>query len=374
MATVFLSGLVAAIVWKLYQLSKAPHDRCLRSVVLCLTSAALSYPLAMPGGATGFETVAGHGAAKLMQNLLLIATVYFLMCFYLYASADERGARRRARIEALVAASVAATVTCTVATVPHHALVGSFSSTDMTVPQAAIFYLVTGLYLMYALAAAAYWTRRYARLSGTPHSTGLWTAGAGMFGMAVACAVRAVIVGVRWTGDTVPAPVMAAVAAVLVVSSVLFVFGITYPGVRTRISLCRLWFRHRREYARLEPLWKLMAEAAPHAVLSPDSASAWERGRARGVHRRHHRRVVECRDGLVEVSPYLVPRGEGPEPLRDDSARRAAERLREAVRAHLDGSGRAAPEQPLATIPRQRSREAEVGELLVLSDALRVAN
>ncbi|MFM9371883.1 MAB_1171c family putative transporter [Streptomyces sp. Da 82-17] len=369
MAIVFLAGLVLAIVWKLYQLAKAPHDRCLRSVVLCLTCAALSYPLAMPGGADGFETVAGHGAAKLVQNLLLIATVYFLMCFYLYASADERGARRRARIEALVAASVALGVTCTVATVPHHALVGSFSSTDMTVPQAATFYLVVGLYLMYALAAAAYWTRRYARLSAKPHSTGLWTAGIGMFGMALACAVRAVIVVIRWTGNAVHAPVMAAAGAVLVVSTLLFVFGITYPGMRTRVSLCRLWFRRRREYARLEPLWRLMAEAAPHAVLRANSTSAWERWRARGIHRRHHRRIVECRDGLVEIGPYLDA-----ESLRDAPAPWAAERLREAVRAHLGGADQPAPTRPLAVIPRQRSREDDIQELLALSDALRSAN
>ncbi|WP_327660523.1 MULTISPECIES: MAB_1171c family putative transporter [unclassified Streptomyces] len=372
MAVLFLVVLAAAVGWKFYQLAKAPQDRSLRSVTLCLACAAMSYPFAMPGGATGFDTVAGHGAAKVVQNVLLLATVYFLMCFYLYASADGDGGRRRARVEGLVVAAVAVAVIVAAATVPHQALAGSFSTTDMTIAQVAFFYLVTGLYLMYALTAAALWTRRYARLSTKPHSTGLWTAGAGMFGMAVACAIRAVIVGIRWRGGEVPGSVLAGVALLLVVSTLLFVFGITYPGVRARASLCRLWLRHRREHARLEPLWTLMAEAAPHAVLGTYSTSLRDQWRARGVHRRHHRRVVECRDGLVEISPYLAPAAESEDQvLAQDSERLTAQRLRGAVHAHLNGVARRAPAPPLTAMPRQRSREADIQELLALSDALR---
>ncbi|MCX5535158.1 hypothetical protein OG785_31975 [Streptomyces sp. NBC_00006] len=375
MAVLFLVVLAAAVGWKFYQLAKAPQDRSLRSVTLCLTCAAMSYPVAMPGGATGFDTVAGHGAAKVVQNVLLLATVYFLMCFYLYASGDGDGGRRRARVEGLVVAVVAVAVIIAAATVPHQALAGSFSTTDMTIWQVAFFYVVTGLYLMYALTAAALWTRRYARLSMKPHSTGLWTAGAGMFGMAVACAIRAVTVGIRWRGGEVSGAVLAGVALLLVVSTLLFVFGITYPGVRARISLCRLWLRHRREHARLEPLWTLMAEAAPHAVLSTHSSSLRDRWRARGVHRRHHRRIVECRDGLVEISPYLAPAGEGGDQLlAQDSHHLAAQRLRDAVHAHLNGAAKPASAPPLTAIPRQRSREADIQELLALSDALRSAN
>ena len=114
MTEIILLGLAAAVIWKLYQLSKAPHDGPLRSVTLCLLSAALSYPLAMPGGASGVDTVAGHGTAKLLQNLLLLLTVYFLMCFYLY-SAEGQSGRTRARREAVlvlfVGASIAAAAT-----------------------------------------------------------------------------------------------------------------------------------------------------------------------------------------------------------------------------------------------------------------------
>ncbi|MFD4322926.1 hypothetical protein ACFWSG_42245, partial [Streptomyces sp. NPDC058548] len=136
MTELILLGLVGAVAWKLYQWSRAPHDAPLRSVTLCLVSAALSYPVATPGGASGVDTVAGHGAAKLIQNLLLLATVYFLMCFYLY-SADGTAARRRARREAVVVSLVAMVLAAIAMSVPHEVFAGSFSTADMTVPQLA---------------------------------------------------------------------------------------------------------------------------------------------------------------------------------------------------------------------------------------------
>ncbi|WP_353946465.1 MAB_1171c family putative transporter [Streptomyces sp. HUAS MG91] len=367
MTAVFLIGLIAAVGWKLYQLAKAPHDKPLRSVTLCLVSAALSYPLAMPGGATGFDTVAGHGAAKLAQNVLLLAAVYFLMCFYLYSAADEQLGRKRARREGILVAVVAVAITITVVTVPHEVFAGSFATTDMAVPQAALFYIVTGLYLMYALATAALWTRRFARKSPKPHSTGLWAAGTGMFAMSLACAIRAVIVTVRSQGGVVSNGFMAAVALLLVVAILLFVFGVTYPGVRTRLASCRLWFQHRQEHRRLEPLWALMVEAFPHSVLPADSLSGRARRRADGIHRRYHRRLVECRDGLVQISPYLAT-----DPA--DTPEQLAQRLRAAVDAHQNNVAAPTPARSPMGIPQQRSREADVQELLTLADALRVSS
>ncbi|BCK70616.1 hypothetical protein Srufu_045690 [Streptomyces libani subsp. rufus] len=86
-----------------------PKDAALRSVTLSLVCACASYPLAMPGGTLGVDTVAGDGAAKIGQNVLLLATVYFLMCFYLYAAADRAAGRRRARREGFLVLVVIAT-------------------------------------------------------------------------------------------------------------------------------------------------------------------------------------------------------------------------------------------------------------------------
>lgn len=367
---------VAALVWKIYQLTQRPGDRPLRFVTLCLLCATLSYPLAMPGGASGMDAVAGHGAAKIMQNVLLLFTVYSLMCFYLF-SAEAPGARRRARVEAGVALAVAVTITLAAVTVPHEMFAGSFATADMAVPQIATFYAGAGLYLMYALGTAAWWTRRYAGMSRRPHSTGLWVTATGLWVtatglglMAVACAVRAVFVGVRWAGGTVPHPVMTSVAKLLVVSILLFVAGITYSGARARVASLRIWLRHRRAYRRLAPLWELLATAYPENVLRPASQALFDRWRARGVHRRYHRRMVECRDGLVDISPYLVGEDEDPAVLGGAGAADLAARLRRAsVRI---GGGVPAPRRAVpVAIGLGPDRHADVSELIAVSDALR---
>ncbi|MER8036125.1 MAB_1171c family putative transporter [Streptomyces hydrogenans] len=372
MTEIILAGLAAAVAWKLYQLSRAPHDLPLRSVTLCLVCAALSYPVAMPGGASGVDTVAGHGAAKLIQNLLLLATVYHLLCFYLY-SAEGSAGRRRARLEAVLALAVGVAISVAALTVPHSVFEGSFSTADMTVPQIAFFYGGAGLYLMYALTVTARWTYRFARLSRRPHATGLWMAATGLGIMAGACGVRAVFVAVRWSGGTVTPALMAAVALLLVVSILLFVTGITYPGVRARIASIRLWFRHRRDHRRLEPLWRLLAEALPENVLGAASPAMSDRWRARKVHRRYHRRIVECRDGLVDLGPYLSvgdQEVDGAALSRDPAE--LATRLRQAV-AQI-GEDAPAPRQvvPLA-MAFGDDREADVRQLIAVSDALRRA-
>lgn len=369
MSEILLLVIAAAVVWRLYLWSRAPHDAPTRSVALCLLSAGLSYPVAMPGGTTGIDTVAGHGTAKLVQNVLLLLTVYFLMCFYLY-SADGSAARRRARWEAVVVSVVAVAIILAAVTVPHEDFAGSFSTADMTIPQIAFFYAGAGLYLMYALGAAGRWTVRYARMSSRPHATGLWMTAIGLGAMAVACAVRAVFVAVRWSGGTVPDRLMAGVAFWLVVSILLFVAGVTYSATRSRITATRLWLRRRRDHRRLSPLWQLLAEVYPENELRPASRELWDRWRARGVHRRYHRRIVECRDGLVDISPYLVDENGDADLLRLEPAELAS-RLRQAAGMIRQGSPAPGQAVPLA-VPKEDDREADVGQLIAVSEALRL--
>ncbi|CAM5323208.1 hypothetical protein SAVIM338S_00796 [Streptomyces avidinii] len=369
MTILFLFMLAAAVAWKVYQLTKAPRDGALRSVTLCLACAALSYPVAMPGGATGVDTVAGHGAAKLVQNVLLLGTVYFLMCFYLYSSADQGTSRRRARREAVLVLGIAAVLVVSATTVPHEVFAGSFASADMTITQLAAFYGVAGLYLTYSLGAAGIWTVRYARLSPRPHSTGLWITAIGLLIMATACAVRAVFVATRWQGGAVPKGLMSVVAMLLVLSILLFVLGVSYSGARSRLSALRVWRQHRRGYRRLEPLWVLLSDRFPETVLAFRPTVFEARG-VRGVHRLYHRRVIECRDGLVRISPLMGSLSA--DELVSMEATVLAGRLRSAAAADVHGPGEAQPVIPLA-VPKIDSAGADAAHLFALADALRAA-
>ncbi|MFF8958691.1 MAB_1171c family putative transporter [Streptomyces sp. NPDC014894] len=369
MRTLFLAVLFAAVLWKITQLLRNPHDAPLRSLTLCLATAAASYPVAMPEGAADFDMVAFHGAAKLAQNLLLLATLYFLMTFFLHSTTDEQASKRRARREALLVLAVAVVIALCAVTVPHEELAGSFSSADMSVHQVAGFYLVAGAYMMYALAVAGRWTRQYARMSQRPHSTGLWIAAWGMSGMAIACAIRAVFVVTRWTGGEVAVSLMNAIELLLVVSIIAFVLGITYLGARSRYSAGRLWLSRRRTHRRLEPLWQLLSDTYPDTVLK--APASWpDRLRARGVHRRYHRRVVEIRDGLLRISPHLHAPADDVGILGLD-ATELARRLRVAATEAGRGVAASGIAVPLA-VPAGDGRDADAQQLVKLADALRI--
>ena len=366
----FLTGLAAAVVWKLYQLCRAPHDASLRSLTLCLVCIACSYLPAMPDGSPGFDHIASHNMAKLIQNLLLLATSYFLMCFYLHSVADGPVSRRRARREAAVMVAIMVVITVAAKAAPGEAIAVGFRAADMTNPPVVVFYLGAGLYLLYTLAAASWWTRRYARLSGRPHATGLWLAAAGLTGMSFACATRAIFIIIRAFGGAVPDAVTSSVSLVLMFSILAFIVGVTYSSARSRLDAFRVWRRHRRVLSQLQPLWELLSEAFPEYVMEPSSPSWRDRWSARGVHRRYTRRWAECRDCLVRLSPYLLDHAPDGATLDGTPPDVLAARLREAAGAARRGLAVQTRAMPVAA-PHHEHRDDDVQELVALSNALR---
>ncbi|MCC2275509.1 hypothetical protein LKL35_08750 [Streptomyces sp. ET3-23] len=371
MMAVFLvfAALATAVAWRVFQLVKDPRNPSQRSACLCLACAFASYLVAAPVG-PGFETVADPGWGKLVQNVLLLAAAYFVMCVYLYAVSDERTGRRRARIEGAALAVVVGVISVAALTAPRSALTSSVGTSDMTVPQVAAFYLTAGLYLLYALTSASYWTRQHARQSPRPVSTGMWVAAAGLLGMAVVCAMNAVFVIVRWQGGAIPKALTVGVALVLMASLVLLTFGFTYAGVRARLAALRVWREHRRIHRQLEPLWRLLRQAYPHSVLKLPGGTWRDRWRAGGVHRRYHRRVVECRDGLVQISTRLQGRGHEGAIVDLGRPEVLAQHLRAAVAALANGAPVSDRAVPLA-VPENGDRDTDVQQLVALSQALR---
>ncbi|NJC71909.1 hypothetical protein HC031_19630 [Planosporangium thailandense] len=356
---------VTAVGWTLRQVSRAPHDRPLRAVTLCLVSAAVAYPIGLPKGQAVIDGAVGVGAAKLAQNILLLCTVYWLMCFYLYSAADSRRGQRRARWEALPLLTTAVVITVATVLTPPGVRDRTYATADMRVPELAVFYLTAGLYLVYALAMALRWTWRYARSSRRPHSVGLRLAALAMAGMVLAGSARAVFVVVRWRGGTVPPELLVAASLAVTVAVPLFLVGVTYPGVATRIVAGRVWWQHRRTYQRLYPLWALLHEAFPQDALSRVPSSRWRDAlRLRGVHRGYYRRLIECRDGLVHISPYLA------EASAPGEAAQLAAHLRAALRRYQAGEPAPAGAVPVA-VPAEDGIDADAEQLVALSEALR---
>jgi len=135
-----------------------------------------------------------------------------------------------------------------------------------------------------------------------------------------------------------------------------------------RLRAARRWWPHRHAYPGLERLWRLMSQAFPEEVLHRVPTSRWRRFITfQSMHRRYYRRVIECRDGLVRISPYL-PRAEAAGAELTTAVVRA-HRLRAALRARAHQFPPTGGPRAFAS-PRSPDLDADVAELLALSRAL----
>lgn len=368
--------LVAAVSWKGYQLSRAPQDLPLRSVTFCLLSALLAFPFGTDATARAVDDLLAPGTAELLQNVLLLCCVYWLMCFYLHSASDPARGRRRARLETIPLAVASGLATLSMALTPTGERGGTYDTADMQVDGVSGFYLAAGVYLGYALSMALWWTRKYARISQGPLATGLRLTAVSMAAMVLADAVRQVFVVIRWTGGPDSSPLLTGANLTLQIAIPVFVIGVSYPGVATRLAALRLWWRHRRAYHRLHPLWTALHQAFPEDELTRLPANRWaDRLLLRGVHRRYYRRVIECRDGLVRISPYLVPSREDGERDRPPEpsptwAPDLAVRLRRALTSHGAGDPELSESKAVPLpMPAEDTLDGDARQLVVLSDA-----
>ncbi|MEY9846343.1 type IV secretory pathway VirB3-like protein [Streptacidiphilus sp. BW17] len=361
-AALFLLG----VLWKVYQLAQAPQDRALRAVTACLACTAVSFSTGLPAENHALNSMA-VGASSLVSNVPLMAAVYFLLSFYLYSATDRQRASRRARLEAIPLTVTLIVITVATIATPVGVRGRPYGSADLHVPQVAVFFIVAQLYLVYALATTASWTGRGARLAQRPATIGLWLTAGSLTGMAAANALRTAMDLISWNGAAVPAVLNQSAAMLYALAVPAFVVGLSYPAVMMRVAGLRIWLQHRRTYQQLGPLWELLHEAFPQDALhrAPTAGTLREVLCIRGVHRRYYRRVIECRDGLVRVSPYLAQQG-----VQDGATPQAlANRLPPALRAQA--TGEPASCQALAVaLPREDSIDADAQQLVALSDAL----
>jgi hypothetical protein len=172
---------------------------------------------------------------------------------------------------------------------------------------------------------------------------------------------------VAWPGGPLLNVLLLIGAALVVIGSLCFLAGICYPGVRARIAAFGRRGQHRRDLRELDPLWTALARSYPNIVLREAPARPLDFLRPRNVSRRYYRRVIEIRDGLVQLSPYLET--DLTALAADDPARAAAE-LSAALTRYADGA--AADHKAHLVLPGGAADlEADVQPLLALSRAMR---
>jgi hypothetical protein len=240
------------------------------------------------------------GAGRLFIYCLLAIGVAALVVVFFYASTEEER-QRRAGVEAvpLVTALIGLNVAILATPIP----IRTQPMSDWTVHHVgyAVFFVIADCYVAYGLCACVLSIRRYVRHAEgyLRHSLIALSVGLALMGLAALMQTGYVILAglhiAHLTGLLTGAGVLAGSGAAL------FLLGIGYPLMRSRVMTIRYDVRHRRHYRELEPLWSLTTSALPGVVLPAprkgefDGSIVWL----------FQRRVVEIRDALLQLSPYL---------------------------------------------------------------------
>ncbi|HEY0453538.1 MAB_1171c family putative transporter [Actinophytocola sp.] len=363
-----------ALAWMLYLVARSPGDVRRWAVAGLLAGWSIAYPFGIAATSGSVFLGVDPMNARYIQHALLLVAAYSLVCFFQFSALEARLARARAAREAIGLAAALVIMTVADIAIPSDLRVAAATVTStpgegpVGVDSIAAFYVAANSYLLYAFAAACVWTLRYARGAEPRLRRGLRVASVGLAAISLAGATFVYSNISRWAGSPAAPPIVITSIFLLLVGIVLFVAGMVYPTVVTRLAALRIWLRHRRAYRQLRPLWTMLNERFPQDALSRVPVSPWRDALSlRSVHRRYYRRVIECRDGLVRISPYLANLGVDPAELAVPE--QLAHQLTDALRAHA--AGETVPPQaiPIA-MPQGDGLDADVDRLIELSLAV----
>jgi hypothetical protein len=308
--------LTLVLVWFLYRLARSPRNPALWAVVTCIAFQLLGATTVVAYIRTLFDDMPASSILKLLMNLALNISRYGLMMFFLISTG---GSRLRAKVEGAVLVAVCAAMATAVLILPSGMRNTAYPSSgslpqNMGILGVAPFYIIGGGYTVYATVQTARWALRYANESSRRARLGLRGAAVGLCCYAIAAALRTVVTIIRWAGQPgFATDLMATTNRLIPLGTYLFLIGVCYVGLAARLAALRVWIRHRRIYHELWPLWAQLHHVFPSDELDRMSTPRWlDRLLPQRVSYRYWRRVIEIRDGLVQLSPQLVDAGFDP--------------------------------------------------------------
>lgn len=357
-----------ATAWKLSQFVRAPRDTGLRIVTVCtaLVFLALSAQLAtsLPAVAEFFPSQ----SPKLIQNVIL--TFFFaLLIVLLHTIAAPELVGPRGWFEIALAVLASGGLLMTFAAAVPTARGASYEQADHT-PAVLGFYLIGNLYMAYATARGTHlaWTmanhtQSHARLSLRVAAAGLAVNCLGTHMPRVLSTSGRLIVDqdlIRGTATwTTP---------ILAIGIIAFFLGIGYPGARTGVIKARMWIEARYQYHQLRPLWIALCGQFPKIAMFSIETPRREALQIFQMRLRFYRRIVECRDGLVCLSPFVVEALDAPQ-----TPEQQAEMIYDALMRAAIGEEVAVPS--MIAGPEAPGIEADIQQLVAVSRAFkRIAN
>ncbi|WP_137815067.1 MAB_1171c family putative transporter [Gandjariella thermophila] len=357
------------LAWFLYRLVRTPRDAGLYAIVVCLIIQLLTIPEVI----FKIQSITGWTAVptlKLIVNYSLTVSLYLMMLFFLLSAG---GGLRRAVIEGAVVLSVCAGMTIAMFTTPEPVQAQAYSGVgglpeNMSVTGLAPFFLLGNAYISYMSIQIARLALRYAEEANPRGRIGLRIAAVGLFCYFLTAVVRCVATVVRWAGHPgFGVHLVALINEGAPAGTAVFLVGVSYVGLAARLAALRTWLRHWRVHDELWPLWHQLNIAFPNDALQSAPKHRWvNRWSPMHVHRRWWRRLVECRDGLVQLSPQLVEAGlDHGRPIHEQ-----VECVRTALRRQTHGHQPASRSAVLVAAPDTDELDSDEQQLVRLSQAL----
>ncbi|GGZ53321.1 hypothetical protein GCM10010387_54380 [Streptomyces inusitatus] len=362
--------LAVGVLWKSIDLARATYDRVLRILVASLSLLLVGEVLSIPGIIGSIDSATAVGVGKVAFNGIYISGLFALHLFFVFSVRGTRAAHdRRLRAEIALLVGVLIALVVSMAVTPAAMRGHSLSTPHMAEPAIASFYVIGNAYFIHAYLASGRWALRYARKAAQHFGYGLLIVALGLFGLALTSVNRMILVVLR-IGE--PGSHQELNTVNWSISN--WAMGITLAGICYSASVqlftrLRSVAHHRRMYRELTPLWTALTAAYPELVLDqPRAGFRWPRPyRYRTQEQRFYRRFIECRDGLVRLSPYLSRVAPGA-----DLARAPADRLARYITEALALNSTAEP--PYAgvsavrvAIPVGGDLDADARELIAIS-------
>jgi hypothetical protein len=209
------------------------------------------------------------------------------------------------RFRALVIASLVLWSAFLIGNVRGSEVYGSFATRELW---PALYMAVFLGYVAYVLGDVMIGCWHYAGSAGGALGVGLRLMAAGCGCALVYAAFKVAALTLAALGPGMPALLQSTIGqAVVVLAGVLVAVGATLPAMVRRGQVARRWWRSYSAHEQLYPLWSALIAVTPGLALEPPSRRIRDRLRVRDMDMRLYRRVIEIRDGRLELRELFAP-------------------------------------------------------------------
>ncbi len=299
----------SAVIYKLRDLRKDPHNLALRALCAALTFPALAYTLAAPWISVRVDDALGipNVATLLIYGSDVVHTAFAQLLLLAWTHPHGQvWARFRWRVLA-VGLALAGMATLFLMASVREERPTDFNEVYATTPYVTEFLLVFYVTFGASMAALGQLCWRYAGMVGRlwlRRGLRLVAVGTG-FGLGY-CVCEMIYISARLAGEN---PRAWNIAALLIAGAGAPVLcaGLTLPAWGPQLSTTFAWLHSYHSYRKLRPLWLALYRAVPEIALVPPTSLAADRLPIRDLGFRLYRRVIEIRDGRLALRPYFSP-------------------------------------------------------------------